>query len=410
MMSEVDRAPIDRARTEPVASSRTKKRIAFFISADSFEHFFGGMFGLGREEYLRSYRNDYVWDYGLGLRDEGHEIYIYILSYGAAEVRQVEDHVHVRFVPLPAWLRAVDPILYRLRRFTSFDVLREQVRYGAYGAALQEALQTDRIDLLYHQEIWSSRFAVLTPRVSVPLIGADHGAPRRNVVTDMQRKAFERAASVTCQSVEGVELAKKVGGRAVLMRNGVDTAFFAPAATDNARPMRVLTVGRLVEPQKRFSDLIQAMSFLPEFALTIVGSGPDEARLKQLTAETKVADRVNFAGFISDRQKLRALYQGCGVFVSSSAWEAAALVVLEAMSCEAPIVATRIPSFEELFTDGKDGILVPVGRPEEIAKAVRRAYALRSELGHQARETVATRYSSKALYRSLSELVESVGK
>jgi glycosyltransferase involved in cell wall biosynthesis len=406
-MSAVGSAPMDRTDSQPVSSTTPKKRVAIFISADSFEHFFGGMFGLDREEYLRSYRNDYVWDYGLGLRDEGHEIYIYILSYGSPLIRQVEEHVYVRFLPLPAWLRGVDPILYRLRRFQRFEQLREEFRYLAYGAALQESLKADRIDLLYHQEIWSARFAVLGPRVKIPIVGADHGAPRGSEVTDAHRRAFEQAAFVTCQSAEGLELAQKAGGRAVLMCNGVDTTFFSPAVADSVRPMTVLTVGRMVEAQKRFSDLIQAMRFLPEFKLTFVGSGPDEARLKHLTAELKLGDRISFAGFVSDRQKLRHLYQTCGVFVSSSAWEAAALVVLEAMSCEAPIVATRIPSFEDMLTDGKDGILVPVGQPEEIAQAIRRAYAHRQDLGRHARETVLNRYSSKVLYRSLTDLIQS---
>lgn len=405
-MSEIDAATIDRPDIGSIPSK--KKRIAIFISADSFEHFFGGMFGLDREGYLRSYRNDYVWDYGLGLRDEGHEIFIYVLSYGPPEVREVEDHVHVRFIPLPKWVRAVDPVLYRLRRFQFFATLREQVRYRAYGRALQQALKADQIDLLYHQEIWSPRFAVLVPHMSIPVIGADHGAPRGKTVSQTQRDAFSLAAYVTCQSAEGLALAEKAGGRAVLMCNGVDTAFFAAPAAQTARAMQVLTVGRMVEAQKRFSDLIRAMSYLPDFKLTIVGSGPDEAKLRPLPAEVGVADRVEFAGFISDRKKLRELYQTCGVFVSSSAWEAAALVVLEAMSCEAPIVATQIPSFEDLFTDGKDGILVPIGQPEEIAKAVRRAYAQGAELGRAARQTVVERYSSKVLYRSLSDLIQSV--
>ena len=405
-MSAIDSAPFDRVGSRTVP----KKRVAIFISADSFEYFFGGMFGLGREEYLRRYRNDFVWDYGLGLRDEGHEVYIYILSYGRAELRQVEEHVYVRFIQLPTWLRTVDPVLYRLRRFQRAEMLREQVRYRGYGASLQYALVADRIDLLYHQEIWSSRFAVIVPRVSIPVIGADHGAPRRREITQAQREALVRAAYLTCQSAEGLELARKAGGKAILMCNGVDTSFFAPPATDASRTMQVLAIGRMVEAQKRFSDLIRAMCLLPEFNLTIVGSGPDEAKLRRLPGEFGIADRVNFAGFVADRQKLRHLYQNSGVFVSSSAWEAAALVVLEAMSCGSPIVATKIPSFEDLLTDGKDGLLVPIGQPEEIAKAVRRAYGLRRELGREARQTIVDRYSSKTLYRNLSDLIQSVEK
>jgi glycosyltransferase involved in cell wall biosynthesis len=153
---------------------------------------------------------------------------------------------------------------------------------------------------------------------------------------------------------------------------------------------------------------MRAMCFLPEFTLTIVGSGPDEEKLKHLPAELGIADRVHFAGFVSDRQQLCRLYQQCGSYVSSSAWEAAALVVLEAMSCGAPVVATRIPSFEDLVTDGENGLLVPVGQPEEIAKAIRRAYELREDLGREARATIVSRYSSKVLYKNLSDLIESV--
>jgi glycosyltransferase involved in cell wall biosynthesis len=393
---------------QPTPSRSAKKRVAIFISADSFEHFFGGMFGIDREAYLRSYRNDFVWDYGRGLRDEGHEIVIYILSYGRPELTEVEDHLSVRFIPLPSWLRPVDAFLYRLRSLPGFNAVRERVRFAAYGRSLRHALAIDKVGVLYHQEIWTPRFAVIARKIAIPVIGADHGALAAQTITREQRQAFKQAAYVSCQSVEGLERARGAGGNAVLMCNGVDTSVFAPPASSEPRLKQVLSVGRMVEAQKRFSDLMHAMCFLPEFTLTIVGSGPDEAKLKQLPAELGIADRVHFAGFLSDRQQLRQLYQQCGVFVSSSAWEAAALVVLEAMSCGAPVVATRIPSFEDLLTEGENGLLIPVGQPEQIAKAVRRAYQLREDLGREARETIVNRYSSKVLYKNLSDLIESV--
>ena len=394
--------------SEPFSSPLAKKRIAIFISADSFEHFFGGMFGIDREAYLSSYRNDYVWDYGRGLRNEGHRVFIYILSYGRPQLTQAEDHLSVRFIPLPAWLRPLDAVLYRLRHLPGLDAVRERVRFAAYGRSLRQALDIDKIGVLYHQEIWTPRFAVIARKIAIPLIGADHGALAGRTITREQRQAFKKAAFVSCQSVEGLERARGAGGNAVLLCNGVDTSVFAPPASSEPRIKQVLTVGRMVEAQKRFSDLIHAMYFLPEFTLTIVGSGPDEAKLKQLPAEIGIADRVHFAGFVSDRQQLRRLYQQCGAYVSSSAWEAAALVVLEAMSCGAPVVVTRIPSFEELVTDGENGLLVPIGQPEEISKAVRRAYQSREDLGRQARATIVSRYSSKVLFKNLSDLIERV--
>ena len=407
-MATLGRVEVEQCPPERRPSIKSKARVAIFISADSFEHFYGGMFGLDREKYLRSYRNDFVWDYGTGLRDEGHQIFIYILSYGPGELREdVEENINVRFIQLPAWLRLVDPLLYRLSRIRQLGLVREQVRFMAYGTLLCDAIRSDKIELLYHQEIWTPRFAALVPKVSIPVIGADHGARFSPRLTAPQRRALRMAATVSCQSIEGFEHARSIGAKAVLMCNGVDADKFAPPPQYGSRPRTILTVGRMVESQKRFSDLIQAMRLLPEFTLTIVGSGPDEASLRSLPQELGVGERVQFAGFISDRDQLRRHYQECGVFVSSSAWEATALVVLEAMSCGAPVVATKIPSFEDLFTDGRDGLLVPVGQPESIAAAVRKAHRLQGELGREARETVIRRYSSRALYANLSDLIQS---
>ena len=61
------------------------KRIAIFTSVDSFETWFGGVFGLSREQYASSYRNDWVWEYAIGLRNLGHNVFIYILTRGPAQ-------------------------------------------------------------------------------------------------------------------------------------------------------------------------------------------------------------------------------------------------------------------------------------------------------------------------------------
>src|SRR5579863_10142388 len=173
-MATLGRVEVEQCPPERRPSIKSKARVAIFISADSFEHFYGGMFGLDREKYLRSYRNDFVWDYGTGLRDEGHQIFIYILSYGPGELREdVEENINVRFIQLPAWLRLVDPLLYRLSRIRQLGLVREQVRFMAYGTLLCDAIRSDKIELLYHQEIWTPRFAALVPKVSIPVIGAD---------------------------------------------------------------------------------------------------------------------------------------------------------------------------------------------------------------------------------------------
>jgi glycosyltransferase involved in cell wall biosynthesis len=242
----------------------------------------------------------------------------------------------------------------------------------------------------------------------IPVIGADQGAVYAEWSAPAKRRSLKLAAGLICQSVTGLERARRFGAEPVLMYNGVDTSFFRPLESAQLRPRTVLAVGRFVEQQKRFSDLLRAMKSLPDFTLTLAGSGPDEDKLKKFASEVGITDRVKFVGFVSGREQLRRLYQECGVFVSTSKWEALALVLLEAMSCAAPVVATRIPSFEDLLTDGTDGLLVSVGAPDEVAQAVRSAYERQKKLGMNARHTVESGYSSQALYGRLSNLIEAV--
>jgi glycosyltransferase involved in cell wall biosynthesis len=389
--------------------SHSRRRIAFFLSADSFEGFYGGIFGLDRETFLASYRNDFVWEYAEGLRTRGHSVVLYILSYGLPELRTVSDGLQVRFLGLPKWLRLVDPFTYRLRKLAGFRTLRDRVAFVGYGKALMQALESDQADVLYHQEIWTPRFDLIARTSTVPVVGAEHGAVYATWMEADKRDSLHRAAWITCQSVETLRLAASFGGRSHLLYNAVDTEFFAPDTETPRTSGRILAVGRLVEEQKRFADLLRAMILLPEFTLLLVGSGPDERRLQGLAAELGLKDRVQFLGFIADRSELRRLYRECSVFVLSSAWEAVALVVLEAMSCGMPVVSTRIPSLQELLRDGVDGLLVPIGAPEEISKAVRVAVERSALLGAEARRTVIEKYSAQALYARLSVLLESAG-
>ena len=86
------------------------KRIAIFTSADLFETWFQGVFGLSRETYVNKYRNDWVWEYAIGLAELGHEMVIYVLSREENELREALPGISVRFVALAWWHRFVDPI------------------------------------------------------------------------------------------------------------------------------------------------------------------------------------------------------------------------------------------------------------------------------------------------------------
>jgi glycosyltransferase involved in cell wall biosynthesis len=376
------------------------------LSCDSFERFFGGNFGIDREQYIASYRNDFAWEYASGLQKLGHEVVIYILSYGPHAYYRIDAGLGVRFLHLPRWFQYVDSILWRLRFLLSGTLVREAIRTALFEPELTRALASDRIDVLYLQEFWTHRFDQLARRVrAIPLVAGDHGAPYVAGMDRFKRTSLQRVYMVTCQHERDLERVQRLGGNAVLLRNGVDTTFFHPAKAA-AHPKTILAVGRLDDDQKRFSDMIRAMAWLPEFNLRIVGTGPDEAALKVQIARSAHRDRVHMAGFISSREALRDQYQRCGVYVSASAREAVQLTMLEAMSCGASVVGTRIPTFEELLEDGVNGRLVPVGAPERLAEAIRDAYLRRHSYGVAARATVERRHSAESVYARLSTLLE----
>jgi glycosyltransferase involved in cell wall biosynthesis len=154
--------------------------------------------------------------------------------------------------------------------------------------------------------------------------------------------------------------------RVAVVPNGVRAGLEGSSGADEARPagapLRLLFVGRL-SPQKNLPRLLEALSLMREPAeLTIVGDGPERARLTELAARLGL-DNLNLAG-AQERATLGAWYRRADVFVLSSDKEGMPLAALEAMSFGLPVVATDVPGLRDLCADA--GLLVA---PEPAALA-----------------------------------------
>jgi glycosyltransferase involved in cell wall biosynthesis len=138
-------------------------------------------------------------------------------------------------------------------------------------------------------------------------------------------------------------------------------------------PPVLLAVGRLVD-QKNFSILLKAFALLREkreAKLIILGEGYLRPDLEKLTEELGLRNDVDMPGFDINPLKY---YKICSVFVLSSRLEGLAGVVIEALACGCPIVATDCPSGPaEILENGKYGLLVPVGDPKAMAEAMSKA-------------------------------------
>jgi glycosyltransferase involved in cell wall biosynthesis len=131
----------------------------------------------------------------------------------------------------------------------------------------------------------------------------------------------------------------------------------------------VLATGRLV-PQKNFIALIEAFKILRKSRparLIILGEGKLRSSLETLVSKLGLADDVLMPGFVENPYSFMTR---ASVFVLSSLYEGLPTVLVEAMVCGCPVVATDCSGPREIIEQGIDGMLVPVGNVEALAAAM----------------------------------------
>jgi glycosyltransferase involved in cell wall biosynthesis len=135
------------------------------------------------------------------------------------------------------------------------------------------------------------------------------------------------------------------------------------------RGERILTVGTLKD-QKNHPLLLRAFAKLTRSRtrLMFLGAGDNELRLRALSVELGIADRIIFAGFQTDPSPY---YASADLFVLSSDYEGLPTVLIEALSFGVPVVSTDCPSGPaEILEQGRRGRLVPVGDTRALALAM----------------------------------------
>jgi glycosyltransferase involved in cell wall biosynthesis len=146
------------------------------------------------------------------------------------------------------------------------------------------------------------------------------------------------------------------------LRNGVDLALFRPEDRAAARSrfgmqgFSIASVGHLIE-RKGHHHAIAALPSLPDVTLYVAGSGPDEASLRAQARSAGVAQRVHFLGNLP-QDALRSLYSAADALVLASSREGWANVLLEAMACGTPVVASDVWGTPEVVASPDAGVLM----------------------------------------------------
>jgi glycosyltransferase involved in cell wall biosynthesis len=168
-----------------------------------------------------------------------------------------------------------------------------------------------------------------------------------------------------------------------VLRNGVDLELFRPrdravarARYDLRRPT-LLSVGHLI-PRKAHDIAIRALAQIADAELLIVGEGPERCALVHLAGRTGVAGRVRFLGQLP-QDELPDIYSAADVLVLASAREGWANVLLEAMACGTPVVASNVWGTPEVVASRDAGLLVDERSGAAFAAAIGRLLANRPD-------------------------------
>lgn len=261
-----------------------------------------------------------------------------------------------------------------------------------------------------------------------------------NVRVPFERAAMQQSARVIALSrVELGYLTELYGipaEQVAIIPGGVDTAFFSPRG--DPRTLRtalgipgdeeylVLALGRL-DPRKGFPYLmaaapdvvrrVRAAGKSVRFFISAGGKDPlsDEERAEQ----TRISDAIEAGGVQDaitlvpklDLTRVPEYYSAADVFAVPSPYEPFGLVIVEAMACGAPVVATDQGGPVDIIREGQDGYLV---HPQNTALLAERIGSillddrLRQQMRHKAREKAVTTYSWDAIARQILDCYTTV--
>jgi len=318
----------------------------------------------------------HVRDMARWLRDQGHEAHV--LTGGAGPYLDLLDAAEIPTVALSALGRALHPgrdalaavqLLAALRRLRPDVLSLHSSKAGALGRAVAPLL---RLGVLYTPHGWA--FATGVP---------ERDARRYRRIERLLARLPGTIVNV-CEAERDLALSAGVGRaeRHVVIHNGMPERPELPLAEPQRAPPHVVMVARF-EPQKDHGTLLRAAAQLTAvpWTLTLVGDGPLRAGVESLARSLGIAERVRFAGALTDVAPLLARAQA---FALTTRWEGFPRSILEAMRAGLPVLASTVGGVHEAVQDGETGLVVAPGDVDATATALARLLrdpALRGRLG-----------------------------
>lgn len=287
---------------------------------------------------------------------------------------------------------------------------------------LVRILRREGIDILHTFLFWANILGRLAGRMAqVPIIISGERCinlrkKKVAILIDKFTSRWTDKIVVISKAIKNtlVEREKISSEKIKVIYNGIDLSNFG---VENKREKdsipRVGIVGRL-HPDKGHRYFLEAAAQIikkePKIEFLIVGNGPLRKELEALSNELGLSGKVIFAGECRDILKI---ISSLDILVLSSLEEGLGNVLLEAMACGRPVIATEVGGVPEVVLDGETGILVPPKSPDTLAQATLKLLmnqAMAKEMGRAGRRRVEKYFTIDRMAKETEEVYNNLVK
>ena len=282
--------------------------------------------------------------------------------------------------------------IYRPKYFKLPDPLSKELEWHTYFRAVCRVIKRERLkfDLIHSHGIYPDGYTAVKigEYFRIPVVIHLHDSYFKKIHKTYSQKIdkimsyCERVIVVSeFQKRNIVELYNNYAGKICTIYNGVDINKFDIAyqgleafPTKDKNEVKIVFIGNLLDV-KGVDILIHALNILEDnisISCDIYGDGKNKKKCQAMVNALSLANVVKFKGFINNDILPRYLKK-YSFLVLPSRYETFGIVLIEAMACGIPVIATKVGAIPEIVASDEVGILVKPNSPEALAEGIKNA-------------------------------------
>ncbi|MDD5454558.1 MAG: glycosyltransferase family 4 protein [Candidatus Ratteibacteria bacterium] len=275
--------------------------------------------------------------------------------------------------------------------------------------SLVKFIKKEKIDIIHCNEFWVNPYGIIAAKITrIPCITHIRTSLNAKKIRDYLLAYSDKLIAVSGETRKPFKEFPGIFEKTAVVYNGVDIKQFNPdiKSDDFKKELNIVpgeiivgTIGQLY-PDKGQKTFIEAASIVlkiyPQTKFLIVGGAKKErykTQLQDLVGKLGIQDKIIFTG---RREDIPGIISNFDIFALPTLNEGFARVIIEAMACGKPIIATSVGGNSEAVVDGETGLIIPINSPSVLAQKIIELIedeSRRKKMGNRGRERVTNNFS-----------------